>query len=157
MNWNLKKKNSSFLKENTNEKLYSEKESLIKLKEQIEVDLIRLRREKNKISAHQKLAGFSQWKAEDSQNGEIFDFKNKGKISRLTSKNLSDWQENQLCRLQIVKKADTETNEELELKIDMGTRFSSPRRAATPKSSDFGRANFKFRGPNSSTKLVFYD
>jgi hypothetical protein len=49
-------------------KLYSEKESLIKLKEQIEVDLIRLRREKINISSSEtcrvlsmESRGFSKW------------------------------------------------------------------------------------------------
>ena len=143
--------------------LQKEKEGLVQLKDQIELDLARLRREKHKISARNKDVGYSHGKLselarnlDESRMPKIVKSTSDDKI-RMNSHKMSDWQEIEDIKAGLLRDTGIVTDL-LELKMHMGNSLTSPRRATTPKSTDLGRGNVKLRGSNYSTgKLVLYD
>jgi C2 domain len=144
--------------------LHQEKEALAHLKDQIEVDLARLRREKQKVSLHRKVLGHSQGKLSDitkhmDTTSHISKSTSEEKIIGMSSKIIGDWQEIEDIKDYLIRQKGEENNEELlELKMNVASSLTSPRRAITPKSTDLGRSNGKFRCSNYSTeKLVVYD
>ena len=139
--------------------LQQDKDALAQLKDQIELNLDRLCREKHKVSVSKRFLDPSHSKLSDlSRNIDIprIQSVNKStseeKLSNFTYKIMSDWQEIEEIKNQLIKSKESSHDDELlELKLEMGNKLTSPRRATTPKSTDLSRANVKFRGSNYST------
>lgn len=144
--------------------LYKEKQGLAQLKDQIEWDLARLHREKQKISLHRKVIGNSQGKLSDlarnmdvARMPQLHKSVSEEKLVGFSQNSLSNWQEIDEIKERLLAK-DSGASDLLELKFGNTEKITSPRRATTPKSTDLGRTNIKFRGSNFSTgKLVLYD
>lgn len=143
--------------------LQQEKEAYNQLKNQLEIELARLRREKHRVSVQRKLVVYSQGKLSDiTKSMDIGQPIKKSisdeKIKRNLSKLSNEWQEIDNVKTEISKDEDENNDELLELRFNLGEKKSSPRRATTPKNTDMGRTNIKFRGPNYSTgKFFLYD
>lgn len=141
--------------------LQKEKIMLVQLKDQVEIDLARLRREKNKHSVHNKLIRHSHEKLNeilvDNPDGKklrVTKSTTEEKLSMFSSKILNDWQETENMKNNL--KANNRKSNELELKFDMEVKMNSPKRAVTPKCHDID--SFKMRVANySAGKLVFND
>ena len=143
--------------------LHKEKATLLQLKDQVEIDLERLRREQHNLSTHRKVVCYSQDKLnETSQDPRIryprvTKSTTEEKLSVFSNKILSDWQTENIKN--DLREKNRKSNEQLmHVKLDMGNHTGLTNRAATPKSSEFSKGTLKFRAANYSTgKLVFND
>lgn len=136
------------------------------LKEQVESDLIKMRRNKHKLINQRKIVAHSQGKlSEITKSMDLMKVPiikkstSEEKVSKPGFKFTSDWEEVEQIKKRLLHGQAVQRNEEeLELKLDMGRPFTSPRRAATPKSTDMSRSNGKFKDNHFSTgKFVLYD
>ncbi|OMJ83009.1 hypothetical protein SteCoe_16164 [Stentor coeruleus] len=145
--------------------LQQEKQAYSQLKNQLDIELARLRREKHRMSVQRKLVAYSQGKLSDiaksmdiGHNLPIKKSISEEKIKRNLSKFTYDWQEYDDMKIDNIKEKEENNEELLELRLNMGDKIASPKRATTPKSTDMGRANVKFRNQNYSTgKFFIYD
>ena len=136
------------------------------LKEQVESDLAKMKRNKHKIMTQRKLVAHSQGKlSEVTKSMDLMRVPiikksiSEEKVIKPGIKFTHDWEEVEEIKKKLLHGQIVERNEEeLELKLDMGRPFTSPRRAATPKSTDMVRFNGKLKDSHFSTgKFVLYD
>jgi sugar-specific transcriptional regulator TrmB len=142
------------------------KDSYSQVRDLVETDLAHLKRVKHKVLTSRKVVTHSQGKLSDiAKSMDIMKVPNikkstsEEKVNKGNIRFMADWEEVEEIKKRILKDQSFQRNEEeLELKLDMGRPFTSPRRAATPKSTDMSRFNGKYKDSHFSTgKFVIYD
>ncbi|OMJ71524.1 hypothetical protein SteCoe_30229 [Stentor coeruleus] len=132
---------------NDKQLLQQEKEALTHLKNQLTFDISRLRQDKCRSLVRKRLYVHTSEKLNEmhrnldvNKTQDGFRVTNKKNISLYSPQNMVDWEEVENIKRKCLQVKDCEDNQELlELKFDAPNMFISPKRAATPKSTDFAR------------------
>ncbi|OMJ65702.1 hypothetical protein SteCoe_37758 [Stentor coeruleus] len=133
--------------------LQQDKQALTHLKNQLTIDISRLRQNKYKSSLRKKLCiNPSRKLSEMSRNCDVnktqdgMRIVNKKNISLYSPQYVADWGEIENVKRKCLQGKEGDDNKELlELRYDGCNQFVSPKRAATPKSTDFARNYLRYR------------
>ncbi|OMJ80320.1 hypothetical protein SteCoe_19478 [Stentor coeruleus] len=133
--------------------LQQENQVLTHLKNQLTIDISRLKQDKYKSLLRKKLCiNTSRKLSEMSRNCDVnktqdgLRIVNKKNISLYSPQYVADWGENEDVKSKCLQGKTGEDNKELlELRYDGCNQFVSPKRAMTPKSTDFTRDYLRYR------------